>query len=370
MSKYIKINEDLNIKFNKGLKTYLNPDYVFIPYHDGVKLNIKNNEIVQKNSILYIDNGRFIYSPISGKISGINDNIVDGKQEKTIAIENDFRENSKPSIKKDYKKLTREQTIQKIRKYSNITEKFNKPILIINGSDYEPYEQTTSYLIKEHIEEILETVDFLINKLKIEECYFVIRNDDDKNVETLINQIGMYPNIELRFIPNEYPIAHRHLLIKEITSNYKETSYLTAEEVYLIYNILKKDRYITEKFITISGNLINKSAVINVKLGSRITDIIYNNFKIIDNNYHIIINGLLSGYEINNMNAIITPNIRSIFICKSINNIEGKCINCGLCHIKCPMGCDPRTNYMMNKCIKCGLCNYICPSRIQLVGKK
>ena len=91
--------------------------------------------------------------------------------------------------------------------------------------------------------------------------------------------------------------------------NKDEIIYLTVEDIYNIHNVLKKNAPITEKLVTITGNLLNKSKVVKVKIGTRIADIIQDEFKIISDDYHIIINGLLSGYEILNLNSIITTNI-------------------------------------------------------------
>ena len=59
--------------------------------------------------------------------------------------------------------------------------------------------------------------------------------------------------------------------------------------------------------------------------------------------------------------------VRSIFLIDKTNIKEEDCINCGLCNMVCPMGCDPLLNYKMDKCIKCGLCSYMCPSKREVV---
>ena len=44
------------------------------------------------------------------------------------------------------------------------------------------------------------------------------------------------------------------------------------------------------------------------------------------------------------------------------------CIQCGLCHIKCPLNLDPRKKEKPD-CIQCGICNMVCPANINLVDK-
>ena len=64
-----------------------------------------------------------------------------------------------------------------------------------------------------------------------------------------------------------------------------------------------------------------------------------------DSNYDIVINGLLSGYKVENSNVCITNNIRSVFVVKPIRCKTQECINCGNCLNYCPVGADPKTGY-------------------------
>ncbi len=94
-----------------------------------------------------------------------------------------------------------------------------------------------------------------------------------------------------------------------------------------------------------------------------------NNFKIKDKDYKIVINGLLSGYEVDSLNMVITKDIRSIYIQAIDKSIEKDCINCGMCHTLCPVGADVRTGYKMDKCIKCRICSYVCPAKINFKSR-
>ncbi len=375
MTKYVKINKDLNFKFDKHIKEYLNPDYVYIPYNDKDNLNVKGNEEIHKNSIVIANKNKFIYSPVSGTVKGMCDNIVDGKKMKTIVIENNFKESVRKStgVKKNPYNITKDELLNLVKTYRVFNGNLNGKTMIISGIDMNIYENVYSTIISEHAEQLLEVIDALINILGIHKCFFALKDTDSANVTMLLNQIGTYPNIELKLMSDSYPMGHPDILIKELVLDNKMDEgvvFLTTEDVYNIYHTIKRKCPLSEKYVTIGGNLLNKGKVVKVKIGTRIADIINNEFKVKTNNYHIIINGLLSGYEIDSLNAIITPNIHSIFIESARKEKEVKCINCGLCHIHCPVNADPRNNVNMDKCIKCGLCNYLCPSKIHLVGGK
>lgn len=121
--------------------------------------------------------------------------------------------------------------------------------------------------------------------------------------------------------------------------------------------------------MTISGNAIETPVVVNVKIGTSLADLIKNCCNIINKNYYVVVNGLISGKTLKSLNNVITEDTRSIFLNTIDKSTEKKCINCGLCNKKCPVGLNPKyikehKNVDYSKCIKCGLCSYICPSKI------
>ena len=371
MSKLINIKNNLNIKTSNELIDYLNPSHVYIPYKKTFKLNIKVNDQVYMNGLILHSEDNYVYTPVSGKIIGACESVVDGKKNPTIIIENDFREKvpKVKGIKKDIYNYDAISLNNELKKYNAISEDLKGTILVVNGIDYEPFEQTMSYLIKDHLESILQGIDALIKILNIEKCYLAINNSDSNNVTKLVNEIGTYPNIKLKLMPDLYPIGKKEVLVNELNlSKHKDNIiFLSVEDIFAIYNVLKKEKPITEKFVTFSGDLLDTPKVLKIKIGTNIGDVINDMFKITGSDYDVIINGLLSGYKIDNLNAVITPNIRSVFINSKVKQIENECINCGLCISHCPVGAKPNQNKDMNLCIKCGLCNYICPSKRTLV---
>ncbi len=364
----IKININNKISLSKNITNYLNPDYIYIPYDKKYKLHIKENDEILKESIILSNNDNYIYSSVSGKVKGAKIITINNKKIPTIIIENNFKEKTKKLIPavKNMNNLTKKEFNDLMIKYNAIEKPLKGNKILINGIDYEPLEETYKHIIKKYSSELLVAIDTIYDIFKAEKCIFSIPNNNSDVAEKLVYQIGTYPNIKMRLIPNLYPSGDKDILIKEVMKTDTNLIYLNVEEVLAIYNVLRKRRPITEKLVTISGDLINKNKVINVKLGTSLKDIIEDNFKILDENYHIVINGLLSGYEVDSLDIVINKNIRSIFINKI--NLEEKhdCINCGMCHIKCPVGCDPRFNLNMENCIECGICTYICPAKKNL----
>ena len=373
MANLIRISRDNKYEINQKKTNYLNPDFVYVPYKKGFELNIKTKEKVLKESILLSKDGKNIYSPISGTVLGAQEQLINKEKVYSIVIENDFKEKVEKitPANKQINNYSKEEFNKLIMQYNALNKKIDGNIILISGIDFEIYEATLKHIISKYSTELLETIDAIYDIFKCNKCYFAINNNDSEIIEKLIYQIGTYPNIELKLMPDLYPVGHKDILIEEL--NLKNTNniiYLTVEDIIAIYNVLRKKRPITEKLVTITGDAIDKGKVINVKLGTALKDILNNNFKIINKDYKIVVNGLLSGYEVDSEFIVITKDIRSIFINTSNIDEEKDCINCGLCHIKCPVGCDPRKNFKTEKCINCGICTYICPSNKNFKTKR
>ena len=365
-----------DIKDNR-IHDYLNPDYIYIPLIAGYKIEVKEKDHVLKEQVLLSNDNLNIYSPISGTIIGKSDSLLlNNKKMSFLVIENDYKEEVKKTkgAKRYISDYSKEEIIKLINDYqaTNVNLDTKAKRLIINGIDKDPYEKTRSYLINSYSDKVLETIDALIDVLDIKETIFAINNNDSNNVLNLSSHIGTYPNIKLKLMPDVYPIGFKTILLKNLLSKKQIDEgviILNVEDIYNIYTVLKRGKPILEKLITISGKSIENSMVVNVKIGTSMQDLIKHACKVNEDKYFVIVNGLISGMTLENLNTVITNDIRSIFLSPVDESKEVACINCGLCNLKCPMHLNPKyimthKNADKSKCIQCGLCTYICPSKI------
>lgn len=376
MNDSFEVTQAKHVKVNENIISYLNPDYVYIPIVKGMRLNKDKDLSLFKDELLLKGSEYNYYSPVSGTIKKIDDDIyINNKPIKAIAIENNFKEEVKKrkSATKYIDDLTPDRVLELIEKYNVL----NMPIsqyaktLIISGIEADPFERNNTFIINNYSSKILETIDALINIFHFEKTLFCITNSNKEVVYNLTSNIGTYPNIKLKVLDNSYTLGFERVLVnkvltkKEIQWNY---NYLTCEDVLNIYKILKRDNPISERIITIGGNCIDESKVLEVKYGTKIGDIIKNNVEITNEKYLVVQNGLVNGLVLDELNNIITRDTRSIFLNTKDTRKENKCINCGLCMFKCPVGLNPKLIMSgkgdKSKCIHCGACTYVCPSLI------
>ena len=367
LGKFVSIKDN---DFNNTLSEFLDPDLVYVPYDKSYKLCVKDGDKVYFNSPILKGDSGTIYSPVSGIIKGATRMLCDGEQRPCIVIENDFEEKraNVSYCKRNLRLYNKEEVTALIKNFTTIKEKIDGETLVSSGIDTDPFEHVCSSIICENTDNLLLCIDALVSIFDFHKCFLAVNSGDADVVSSLVNYIGTYPNIDLRLMPSEYPIGFKDILIKKIVNNNKidkGVCFLSVSEIMEIYHALKrrepKDKsYIYVKTPGVKGNSYH------VKNGISFKDIITKYF----NNYEdkrIVINGLLSGYEINNLDGVVTPKVRSIFLINKENPKEAPCINCGLCNMVCPVGCDPLLNYKMDKCIKCGLCSYMCPSKREVI---
>lgn len=351
----MKLKKIEGIKFEEKITYFLNPDYVYIPYK---KLTLKQDEIVYKG--IKIDNK---LASVSGKVIGIKRY----NKDKMVVIENDYRELEVKE--KEKTRVTIKNLLNALEDNKELFDKFKSSKdydnIVIKAFDTEPYTYNQIYLLKENITELLEFYHKLLTLYKCSQNYLVVHNNDTEFIDNCLNVLGTYPEIKLSLVNDNYMYQDDFYLFK--TLNIKgNTLSLTVSELLDIYSLFNGGVKST-KLITIAGDAIKISKVLRVKKYTDLKTIIDRYIDIIDNNYEVIVNGLMKGKKLEELdNFIITDEVESIHLMKKKEVGESECINCGKCLKVCPYKVNPVTLKNKELCTHCGLCTYVCPCFINL----
>ena len=227
------------------LTEFLINDYIYIPYKNKEDLNIKSDLIVFKEELICNN----IYSPVSGKIYGLSTiNSINGMQN-VLIIENDFKDlihNIKSNIKNIYK-LKKEE----VKAISSVMG--NDVVLNINGNTKNDVRD--SYILKDHIKEILEALNVMSLSANIA-TKILLDKKDILSYQTLFSYLGTYPNIEVVFN----------------RSNLKDYKELNIYETIDIYNKLNNNNVRDYLYITLIYK--DKNYVIKTKKYSNLIEIV------------------------------------------------------------------------------------------------
>ena len=377
MGYMVSIKETKNLAIDKNIHDFLNPDYIYVPIYDNDTLLVKDKDKIDKEQAIIKRDGKFVYSTVSGVLVGKTSKMkVHNTNVDCLVIENDYKEHVKKrkGAIRYINEYSKDELLKLLSLYNACDEDLSKPAktILVSGIDVDPFEKNNSFIVNAHSDKILDTMDALSQILEINNVIIAINTSDSNNVLNLNNNIGTYPNINLKLVTNNYPIGFKNILMNYVL-NKKQIAdgviYLSVYDVFNIYNVLKRKKPILEKFITISGDCIADPMVVNIKIGSTMIDLIKNSCNVVNENYYVIVNGLIAGETLGNLDTVITDDIKSIFLNTKDTSPEKKCINCGLCNKKCPMGLNPKyikdhKNADRSRCIGCGLCSYVCPSKI------
>lgn len=405
----IRINKGKELTKTKRLGFFNKPKIVYIPLISSgdrnVTVVVKKGDYIHKGSIVAKRKGKYkvpIYSSISGTVIDFEEKYCsDGELVKCVVIENDFKERIEREhfVREKINDYTKKEFIHILQDCGIIGEggsgfptyaKYNtdKEIktLIVNAVESEPYITNDSVMLKEKTEEILETVDAIMDINGIKEGFIALKKNS-KLIKKINNYIGTYPRLKVVVVPDCYLIGWERYLVKYI----KKTDYnnIPLEKgivvnnlstIYSIYEALKYNKPLIERIITFTGEMLKQPKNIHLKIGSNVKDVI-ESIEGYKRNKDVVIvaGGPMMGKCVPSDELIITPDMNCVLVLKEKTNEEIlDCIRCGKCVESCPSKLSPilikenlnnidkLKELKADKCISCGLCSYMCPSKINL----
>ena len=398
--------EDKKIKPNKKIIDDLQIQIIYIPLESALgykyKPKVRVGDYVCIDDVIGVNiaTDLVLKSSVSGTIVGIekkyisNGNLVD-----CLVIENDFKEKyrNKQGKKNDITKYSKESFIYMLQNngvtgmggsdyptFIKYDTKNKINYLIINGVECEIYSSADNAIMYHHPEEILETIDAIMEIMDIDKSYIAINENNTTIIKTFLKYINTYPNIKIWGVMDAYPSGWEKSLVNEILGltydkEPREVGVITdnVSTIYSIYELLKYSRPQTEKIVTISGDGIKKPANYKVKIGTNFSEIILKtegyNPKV--KNPILVAGGAMMGVSIPSDELIIYKDLNTILVLEDPEIKSKNCIKCGKCSEVCPAGLmpvmiidnkDKANKLKLDKCIECGLCSYVCPAKIEV----
>lgn len=396
----IKLQNHKKISITDNIEEFDSPNFVYIPLSnrgdDNTTVFIKKNDYVYKNQLIAKVKGKYaipIFSSVSGVVSDIiPENTIHGKL-KCAVIKNDFKELEEERNRVEIK--TKEEFIKLLYDcgvvglgggayptYLKYKQAKNIETLIVNCVEGEPYVTSDYMIVNNYIQDVLETLDKIMNIFDIKECFIAILVASDALKEKIKSHLVTYPKIKLIEVPNLYPMGWEKYLVRYIKHlDYdniptdKEIIVNNISTIYSIYEAFKYQKPQIDRIVTFSGDSINNPHNIRIKIGTKIKEVLP---KLSVSDSTIINGGVMMG-RVACPDTIITKESKAILFMKNVVTGDIKdCIKCGKCVRVCPVKlspvviCDNVDNEYalkklnVSKCISCGLCSYICPAKIEV----
>lgn len=404
MLRGIKLDEKKSMSFKDEIVDFSVPNRVYVPLINAnieCECTVKKGKKVRKGSIIGIrkDIDFPILSPVSGTVLGTKKCMyLNGKEVECVVIVNDKNEKViKKKLVKDITSYTKDEFVELLKKCS-VTGmgggdfptylKYQKKldILIVNAVECEPYITADAMLVKLKSEAILESINAIMKINKIKKCFIAYEKNNKIIEDSFLEYIDNYKNIVLYPVKDMYPMGWGRYVVKSVLGleydKYPSEIGVVVNNVstiFAIYKVLKFQRNITKRIITITGEGFTEPVNVLVKIGTNMSTIIKKLGKYKEEEeLKLIAGGPMMGVSLPSDNVVVSSNLGAITIIPDTFDEINDCMSCGRCLNVCPVNICPI--FILNnikdveklkklhpeKCIECGACSYICPSKIGL----
>lgn len=385
----LKLEKHKEVSINSKIQYFKNPKEIRISLNGGIPL-VEINDYVKKGMKVVKKEpwNSFICSSISGTVKDI-------KEKDYILIENDDREQE---LFLDIKpKYTKEECIEQIQNAGIIGlggagfptfikyKLENIHTLVINAVECEPY-ITADYMLSIYrSKEVIECIEMLMDFYKIKECFIGLKEHNRPLKEAFLKYIKR-SNIHVVEVKDKYPMgwekslirATKHVSYQKLPSE-KNIVVNNVSTIYAIYEALTAGKTLTERIVTITGDIQNPCNVL-VKNGTSLKELL-EYLKIDSKEFQIIAGGPMMGKLVEEDFHLDSTINCLLFLKQNKYEKETTCLRCGKCASVCPVLLEPvlirdsikdleiLKKLNPSRCIECGLCSYICPASIPLRDK-
>ena len=230
--------------------------------------------------------------------------------------------------------------------------------LVVNGAECEPLLYTDYVLLQKEMPTVLSGIQAVLDYAKIPCALLCVKEHTAVRLK-LKDGTKLADRIILKTLSDVYPMGDEISLIYQATGrvvrpgNLPITAGVIVLNVETFYNIavkLKRGTNLTEKYLTIAGN-ISEAIVVKVPIGVTVAELFDKNSIIIPEGHIVLDGGPSMGKVIDPDSAVVTKTTKGLLILpenceaaqskfldgdKSIARAETACCQCTRCTDMCP----------------------------------
>lgn len=262
-------------------------------------------------------------------------------------------------------------------------------VIAVRLFDYDPTCLLDSFMVADRMDEILEGTALLSKSVDAKTVVFI--HDSKKwnipDSRDLSQLFGTRKVVALRS-GNRYPFGNSVCLSSLVLSSPDIPDgsvpvFIDPITAISALEAVVKNQPILYRYLLVSGAAVGNASLLKVRIGTTIGDIIEECGGFRDTPSRIVVNGLLTGIALYDLDTPVTKTTKSLHImdydtCPDYT--VNQCIHCGRCLQVCPVRIDPMrvvtgirkgkiTDALIDSirsCQYCGCCAMVCPSRIPL----
>lgn len=371
-----------------------------------------------------------VHSSVSGKIKKIQNCLVTGNgMAPCIIIEADDagRESLLPVL--DPYECSKEDCLKRIREAGIVGMggasfpahvKLNPPAdkiidyVLVNAAECEPYLTCDERTILEQSAKVIDGLSIVLHivnggKTGNGKAKGIIVLEDNKayllpELEKAISEAGKENKISVCLVKTKYPQGAEKFIVSAATGREIPSAKLPADAGCVISNVgtvcaisdaFRLGMPLIERSLTISGGAVEKPVNVRVPVGTIVSDLMPDVFKLKDSEsaevtsdsaVKIISGGPMMGFAMMSADFPVakgTSGVTFLTEKETFLEEESQCISCGSCVAKCAMRLSPALivrelkagnlekakSFGLMDCIECGCCAFVCPAKVNLIQR-
>jgi electron transport complex protein RnfC len=342
------------------------------------------------------------FSSVSGKIIHKVDQYhpTVGRAVPHFVIENDHQYKQQNALKPLSNQPTRDQIINQIKEggltglggsgfptYFKYQSAKDVEYVLINGVECEPYLSTDYQAAQLYAEEVIKGSEFFRIAANAQKVIIAFKQTKVAIKEALEPYLKNYPNIEIRSVPDVYPMGWERTLVRTVLHREYDKFPLEAKVIVsnltsaiALHQLVVFGKPVTERILTLSGAGLHQDVNVKVPVGMLMSDVIQSIGGYAMEAVTAFIGGPMSAKAVKDDRFSVQPHFGGFTVLAPISSQEETCLRCGACTSNCPANLQPieiklaldsqNTARLLKldamKCVECGICTYVCPSKIEV----
>ncbi len=280
--------------------------------------------------------------------------------------------------------------------------------VLINAAECEPYLTCDERTMLEQPSKVVDGLAIVIHIVNKNAKGIIVLEDNKEyllpELEKAITDADKADSISVCLVKTKYPQGAEKFIVSAATGREIPSAKLPADAGCVISNVgtvcaisdaFRLGMPLIERSLTISGGAVEKPVNIRVPVGTIVSDLMPDVFKLKDSEtaeatadsaVKIISGGPMMGFAMVSADFPVakgTSGVTFLTEKETFLEEESQCISCGSCVAKCAMRLSPALivrelkagniekakSFGLMDCIECGCCAFVCPAKVNLIQR-